>query len=112
MDWQSASVQPLWRCAHTPYWVLPSLTGDDDAHKQRLRSVFHTAVASDLVFARAVDADDTRHVLDEVVEYDAFHNGFLMLPTLQSMCVSSFLCSILFFFLPSYLPMQIGHASR
>ena len=112
MDWQSASVRPLWRCARTPYWVLPSLAGDDDARKQRLRSVFRAAVASDPVFARAVDADDTRHALDEVAEYDAFRDGFLMLPTLQSMCVSSFLRSILFFFLPSYLPMQIGHASR
>ena len=102
MDWQSASVRPLWRCARTPYWVLPSLAGDNDAHKQCLRSVFHVAVTSDPVFARAVDADDTCHALDEVVEYNAFCDGFLMLLTLQSMCVSSFLRSILFFF-PSLL---------
>jgi hypothetical protein len=52
-----------------------------------LRSVFRAAVADDPVFARAVDADDTRHALDEVAEYDAFRDGFLVLPTLQSMCV-------------------------
>lgn len=84
VDWQSASVRPLWRCARTPYWLLPSLVGDDDARKQRLRSVFRAAVADDPVFARAVDADDTRHALDEVAEYDTFRDGFLVLPTLQS----------------------------
>jgi hypothetical protein len=76
VDWQSASVRPLWRCARTPYWLLPSLAGDDDACKQRLRSVFRAAVANDPVFVRAVDADDTRHALDEVAEYDAFRDGF------------------------------------
>ncbi|KAF8486142.1 hypothetical protein DFH94DRAFT_710901 [Russula ochroleuca] len=84
VDWQSASVRPLWRCARTPYWLLPSLAGDDDACKQRLRGVFRAAVANDPVFSRAVDADDTRHALDEVAEYDAFRDGFLVLPTLQS----------------------------
>ncbi|KAH9002921.1 hypothetical protein EDB86DRAFT_3073417 [Lactarius hatsudake] len=84
IDWQSASVRPLWRCARTPYWLLPSLVGDDDARKQRLRSVFRAAVAGDPLFARAVDTDDTRHALDEVAEYDTFRDGFLVLPTLQS----------------------------
>jgi hypothetical protein len=84
VDWQSASIRPLWRCARTPYWLLPSLVGEDDARKQRLRSMFCAAVAGDPVFARAVDTDDTRHALDEVAEYDAFRDGFLVLPTLQS----------------------------
>jgi hypothetical protein len=66
---------------------LPSLAGDDDACKQRLRGVFRGVVANDPVFARAVDADDTRNALDEVAEYDAFRDGFLVLPTLQSMYV-------------------------
>ena len=44
-------------------------------------------MANDPVFARAVDADDA---LDEVAEYDAFRDGFLVLPTLQSMYVSLF----------------------
>ena len=47
--------------------------------------MFRAAVANDPVFARAVDADDTRHALDEVAEYDVFRDGFLVLPTLQSM---------------------------
>jgi hypothetical protein len=64
---------------------LPSLAGDDDSRKRRLRGVFRAAVANDQVFARAVDADDTRHALDEVAEYDTFRDGFLVLPTLQSM---------------------------
>jgi hypothetical protein len=52
--------------------------------------VFRAAVAGDPVFARAVDADDTRHALDEVAEYDTFRDGFLVLPTLQSMCAFPF----------------------
>ena len=52
--------------------------------------MFRAAVAKDPVFSRAVDADDTRHALDEVAEYDAFRDGFLVLPTLQSMYVSLF----------------------
>lgn len=51
--------------------------------------MFRAAVANEPVFARAVDADDTRHALDEVAEYDAFRDGFLVLPTLQSMYVLS-----------------------
>ena len=69
---------------------MPSLVGDDDESKQRLRSVFRAAVADDPVFARAVDGDDTRHALDEVAEYDAFRDGFLVVPTLQSMYVLLF----------------------
>ena len=76
--------------AQTPYWLLPSLVGDDDASKQRLRSVFRAAVANDPVFARAVDADDARHALDEVAEYYAFRDGFLVVPTRQSMYVLLF----------------------
>ena len=53
--------------------------------------MFRAAVANDPVFARAVDADDTRHALDEVAEYDTFRDGFLVLPTLQSMYVPLFL---------------------
>ena len=78
---------------------MPSLAGDDDACKQRLRSVFRAAVANEPVFARAVDADDTRHALDEVAEYDAFRDGFLVLPTLQSMYVLSPRHPVAIFFL-------------
>ena len=79
---------------------MPSIVGDDDARKQRLRSVFRAAVTKDPVFSRAVDADDTRHALDEVAEYDTFRDGFLVLPTLQSMYVS-------FFFLGSSPPCVV-----
>ncbi|KAH9994890.1 hypothetical protein BJV77DRAFT_1066605 [Russula vinacea] len=81
----------LWRCARTPYWLLPSPAGEDDACKQRLRDVFRVAMANDPVFARAVDADDA---LDEVAEYDAFRDGFLVLPTLQSILATGRLTCI------------------
>jgi hypothetical protein len=63
---------------------LPSLAGDYDACKQRLRGVFRAAVANNSVFS---PADDMRHAPDEVAEYDSFRDGFLVLPTLQSMYV-------------------------
>ena len=49
--------------------------------------MFRAAVANDSVFSHA---DDMRHALDEVAEYDAFCDSFLVLPTLQSMYVSWF----------------------
>ena len=55
-------------------------------------------------YLRALDSDDVRHALDEVTEYDAFKDGFLVLPTLESMyvypdhhhCVSRQKCADLF----------------
>jgi len=41
-----------------PYWLLPSLAGDDDACKQHLRGVFCGAVANGPVFAHAVGMDE------------------------------------------------------
>src|SRR5882724_3203825 len=74
-----------------PAWLLPSLAGKDKDQKARLCAVFKKAIKDadgpDSVFLRAVDSDDTRHALDEVAEYDAFKDGFLVLPTLESMCV-------------------------
>ncbi|KAI0064973.1 hypothetical protein BV25DRAFT_1914121 [Artomyces pyxidatus] len=85
VDWQCTSTRPLWRCARLPYWLLPSLAaGHDHARTQRLAGVFEQAVAGDAAFLRALRSDDTRHALDEVAEYDAFRDGFLVLPTLQS----------------------------
>ncbi|KAH9037855.1 hypothetical protein EDB85DRAFT_2142196 [Lactarius pseudohatsudake] len=83
VDWQSAYARS--GVAHARRTgSCPRLVGDDDdARKQRLRSVFRAAVSGDPVFARAVDTDDTRHAL-EVAEYDTFRDGFLVLPTLQS----------------------------
>jgi hypothetical protein len=66
VDWQSTCVRPLWCCGGTLYWLLPSLTGGDDAHKQHLCSMFRAAVANNPVFAHMVDVDDTCHALDEV----------------------------------------------
>ena len=85
VDWQSVSVWLFWRCAHTLYWLLPSLVGDDDARKQQLQTMFRAAVAGDAVFVHAVNTDNTCHALDEVVEYNMFRDSFLVLLTLQSM---------------------------
>ncbi|KAI0038546.1 hypothetical protein FA95DRAFT_1206179 [Auriscalpium vulgare] len=88
VDWQSITTRPLWRCARLPYWLLPSLSGQNDDRTQRLAGVYTQTIAavdgpaSD--FLRALESDDTRHALDEVAEYDVFRDGFLVLPTLQS----------------------------
>ena len=61
------------------------------ACKQRLRGAFRAVVANDPVFSGAVDADDTRHALDEVAEYDAFRDegvdGLLKLSARRPHCV-------------------------
>ncbi|THH12295.1 hypothetical protein EW146_g7751 [Bondarzewia mesenterica] len=95
IDWQSTAIRPLWRCARPPHWLSPSLTGgnDEDQLKGRLFDVFRRTISEaegpDSTFLRALDSDDTRHALDEVAEYDAFKDGFLVLPTLESMYVTS-----------------------
>jgi hypothetical protein len=77
-------------------WVHPILALAVSC-KQHLRGMFCAAVANDPIFVHPVDVDDTHHTLDKVTEYDAFHDGFLVLPTLQNMYILSFL-----FFSPAY----------
>ena len=72
-------------CTH----AVLALAGDDDACKQRPHGVFRAAVVNDPVFAHAVDADNTRHALDEVAEYGAFHDGFLVTTRTESVDKSS-----------------------
>jgi len=36
------------------------------------------------LFLRAVNADDTRYVLDDLADYDALRDGFLLLPALEN----------------------------
>ncbi|TFY67192.1 hypothetical protein EVG20_g4034 [Dentipellis fragilis] len=88
VDWQCTSTRPLWRCARLPYWLTPSLSEEDAETKLRLAHRFRQTIivceGPDSAFLRALDSDDTRHALDEVAEYNAFRDGFLVLPTLES----------------------------
>ncbi|TFK49953.1 hypothetical protein OE88DRAFT_1631888, partial [Heliocybe sulcata] len=41
-------------------------------------------------FLHALDLDDARHALEDLSEYDVVKDGFLILPTLESMYVSPY----------------------
>ena len=55
----------------------------------RLAAIFKAEVARiegvDSPFLRALDLDDTRYTLDDLSSYDAFRDGFLLLPALENM---------------------------
>jgi hypothetical protein len=83
------STRPLWQCARTPRWLLSSMADEDDT-KVRLSAIFRHVVAGDSdvgrVFVRALDSrDSTRCSVQDLCDYDAFRDGFLLRPTLESM---------------------------
>ncbi|KAF7794800.1 hypothetical protein EIP86_005942 [Pleurotus ostreatoroseus] len=102
-DWQFVNTRPLWCCARTPAWLRPSLSlsddddcGDDsEAGKARLTAVFRQAAAAipgpdAAAFVRALDGEDdagagaARCTLDDLADYDAFRDAFLLLPALEN----------------------------
>ncbi|KZT29748.1 hypothetical protein NEOLEDRAFT_1127559 [Neolentinus lepideus HHB14362 ss-1] len=86
--WQSITTAPLWACARLPLWLRPSLTGASEKEKTELSNVFKRITSQlagpESIFLKALDLDDTRHALEDVSEYDAVKDGFLILPTLES----------------------------
>ena len=90
------NTRPLWCCARTPSWLQPYLSsGDSDqgARNSRLATIFRAQVARiagiDSDFLRALNSDDSaRCTLDDLADYDAFKDGFLLLPALENMYVS------------------------
>ncbi|EPQ52797.1 hypothetical protein GLOTRDRAFT_132032 [Gloeophyllum trabeum ATCC 11539] len=86
--WQSITTAPLWSCARLPLWLRPSLSGGGEKERTELCNIFKRAVTQiagrDSLFLRPLDLDDTRHTLVDLSEYDAVRDGFLILPTLES----------------------------
>ncbi|KAI0635963.1 hypothetical protein C8Q77DRAFT_1100644 [Trametes polyzona] len=84
--WQFIDTRPLWCCARLPAWLSPSLSNQNE--HARLASIFKAEVARleglESVFLRALDLDDTRSTLDDLSNYDAFRDGFLLLPALEN----------------------------
>ncbi|KAI0331874.1 hypothetical protein GY45DRAFT_1300264 [Cubamyces sp. BRFM 1775] len=84
--WQFVSTRPLWCCARLPTWLSPSMSSHQDT--ARLAAIFKAEVARiegvDSPFLRALDLDDTRYTLDDLSSYDAFRDGFLLLPALEN----------------------------
>ena len=73
-----------------PTWLRPSLSSGDEANKERLSQIFRAEVARvdsvDSTFLHALAVDDSaRCTLDELADYDAFRDGFLLLPALENM---------------------------
>ena len=64
-------------------------SGNDSA--ARLAATFYTEVTRidgpQSLFLKALDQEGSRQTLDELSEYDALKDGFLLLPALQNMFV-------------------------
>ncbi len=81
---------PLWQCGRLPRWLMVSLTEPDDGTKIRLAAIYRHVVSAevgkDSVLVRALaESDTTRCALLDLCEYDAFKDGFLLRPALESM---------------------------
>lgn len=87
--WYAVTTRPLWHCGRIPSWLTVSLSGEGGIDKFRLEKKFRKVIqdteGSDSIFLRTLDLEDTRRAIDDVCEYDAFRDGFLLLPTLESM---------------------------
>lgn len=89
--WYAISTRPLWHCARLPSWLTISLCegSEDSFDKERLEIVFRKAIedidGANSVFLNALDLEDTRRTIDDLCDYDAFSDGFLLLPTLESL---------------------------
>ncbi|KAI0749783.1 hypothetical protein C8Q80DRAFT_1163937 [Daedaleopsis nitida] len=87
-DWQFTNTRPLWCCARLPPWMRPSMTAPK-GDSARLAAIFKAEVVrvagADSPFLRALDLDDSsRSTLDDLSVYDAFRDGFLLLPALEN----------------------------
>lgn len=82
------NTRPLWCCARLPNWLRPSLTASN-ADSTRLAAIFKAEVVRvagiHSTFLRSLDLEDTRSTLDDLSTYDAFRDGFLLLPALENM---------------------------
>ncbi|CDO68951.1 hypothetical protein BN946_scf185000.g94 [Trametes cinnabarina] len=85
-DWQFVATRPLWCCARLPLWLSPPMPTRQNSAP--LQAIFKAEVARldgiDSTFLRALDLDDARHTLHDLSTYDAFRDGFLLLPALQN----------------------------
>ncbi|KAI0649080.1 hypothetical protein C8Q79DRAFT_491131 [Trametes meyenii] len=84
--WQFTTTRPLWSCARLPVWLSPSMSIHND--NARLATVFKAEIARldgfDSLFLCALELDDARSTLDDLSGYDAFRDGFLLLPALEN----------------------------
>ncbi|KAI9061304.1 hypothetical protein FKP32DRAFT_1594606 [Trametes sanguinea] len=85
-DWRFITTRPLWCCGRLPPWLSPSISAPHET--ARLVAIFKAEIARldglDSTFLRALELDDTRYTLDDLSTYDAFRDGFLLLPALEN----------------------------
>ncbi|KIJ52533.1 hypothetical protein M422DRAFT_43378 [Sphaerobolus stellatus SS14] len=86
--WYNVTTRPLWHCANLPSWLSVSLSEGEEIEKERLERIFRSTIRKlegpDGLFLRTIDLEDTRRAIDDLSEYDAFRDGFLLLPSLES----------------------------
>ena len=88
--WDCIVTKPLWQCGRLPRWLQISMSDDKDDTKVRLSAIFRHAILNEggrqSPLIRALDNEDhMRCSLQDLSDYDAIRDGFLLRPTLQSM---------------------------
>lgn len=68
--------------------MSPSLSSENGVHA-KFAAIFKAEVSRitgvNSPFLRSLAAEDTRSILDDLSTYDAFRDGFLLLPALENM---------------------------
>ncbi|GJJ08576.1 hypothetical protein Clacol_002795 [Clathrus columnatus] len=75
-----------------PTWLTHSLSDSEESQslcRERLTTIFRKSIQSidgpDSLFLKALDMEQTRQTIDHICDYNAFTDGFLLLPTLESL---------------------------
>ncbi|TBU33315.1 hypothetical protein BD311DRAFT_784910 [Dichomitus squalens] len=87
VDWRFVNTRPLWCCARLPSWTSTSMTsidGDNTRFAWLCKAEAARIAGIDSPFLRALGLEDTRSTLDDLSTYDAFRDGFLLLPALEN----------------------------
>ncbi|KLO12751.1 hypothetical protein SCHPADRAFT_997871 [Schizopora paradoxa] len=91
--WDCICTMPLWQCGRLPRWLVGSLSEPDDGTKVRLAAIYRHVISAEegkesLLVQALSDSDSTRCALLDLCEYDAFKDGFLLRPALESIAAT------------------------
>lgn len=88
LDWKFICTRPLWCCARLPSWLRPSMFSnpwDCQSLTATFCSELSRADTNDAsLFLQVIGADSTRNALDDLADYDALQDGFILLPALEN----------------------------
>ncbi|KAH8117821.1 hypothetical protein DFH11DRAFT_1570878 [Phellopilus nigrolimitatus] len=93
VGWDCIQIKPLWQCGRIPRWLQTSMYDGDNNTKIRLSTIFRHAMINELgrdsPLIRALDEESvSRCSLHDLCDYDAFKDGFLLRPTLESIAAT------------------------